>query len=86
MSDNTLPEQTEEQIRAVPVFLLQTYDTVRGNRLMQGQNANVYLCGIRNLLLVLGQNGFSRRELRNILARIAAQTGADIILDMDGTM
>ncbi len=53
---------------------------------MQGQNANVDLCGIRNLLLVLGQNGFSRRELRNILARIAAQTGADIILDMDGTM
>lgn len=53
---------------------------------MQGQNANVDLCGIRNLLLVLGQNGFSRRELRNILARIAAQTGADIILGMDGIM
>lgn len=53
---------------------------------MTKQNANVDLCGIRNLLLVLGRNGFSGRELRNILARIATQTGADIILDLDGTM
>ncbi len=43
------------------------------------RNANIDLCGIRNLLSVLEQSGFSRQELRRILARIAAQTGADII-------
>lgn len=50
---------------------------------MPERNANVDLCGIYNLLFVLEQNGFSRRELRNILARIAVQIGADIILDTD---
>lgn len=45
-------------------------------------NANIDLCGIRNLLAPLEDHGFSRQELRKVLARIAAQTGADIILDM----
>ena len=53
---------------------------------MPERNANVDLCGIRNLLSVLGQNGFSNRELRNILDRIAAQIGADIILNISGAM
>ena len=47
---------------------------------MAALNANVDLCGIRNLLLCLEQNGFSRQELNKVLARVAAQTGADIIL------
>ncbi len=46
-------------------------------------NANIDLCGIRNLLAPLEDHGFSRQELRKVLARIAAQTGADIILDME---
>lgn len=50
---------------------------------MPERNANVDLCGIRKLLSALAQNGFSKRELHNILDRIAAQTGADIILNMD---
>ena len=53
---------------------------------MPERNANVDLCGIRNLLFVLERNGFSRRELRKILSRIAGETGADIILDADWTM
>ena len=44
-------------------------------------NANIDYCGIRKLLSVLTQQGFSSSELRKIAAQIAAQTGADIIMD-----
>lgn len=53
---------------------------IQEEAIMAALNANVDLCGIRNLLLCLEQNGFSRQELNKVLARIAAQTGADIIL------
>ena len=47
---------------------------------MTGTNANIDFCGIKNLLSLLGPCGFSKGELQKIAARIAAQTGADIIL------
>lgn len=50
---------------------------------MPHRNVNVDLCGIRNLLTNLEQSGFSRNELNRILNRIAAQTGADIILTLE---
>ena len=43
------------------------------------KNVNIDLCGVRNLLLALEQNGFSKLELQKVLVRIAVQTGADII-------
>ena len=43
-------------------------------------NRNIDLCGIRNLLSQLEQHGFSKTELKKIMARITPQTGADIIL------
>ena len=42
-------------------------------------NANVDLCGIRNLLRLLEQHGFNETELKKIEARIAAQLGATIV-------
>ena len=47
---------------------------------MLGQNANIDYCGIRNLLSLLEQNGFSKAEVQKIAVRIKAQIGADIIL------
>ena len=42
---------------------------------------NIDLCGIAQLLRTLiEQKNTTEREARKILARIAAQTGADIIL------
>ena len=46
---------------------------------MSGTNANIDYCGIRKLLRLLEDQGFSKAELKKIAARIAAETGADII-------
>ncbi len=46
---------------------------------MPGTNANIDYCGIRNLLRLLEDQGFSKTELKKIAARIAADIGADII-------
>ena len=46
---------------------------------MSGTNANIDYCGIRNLLRLLEDQGFSKTELKKIAARIAADIGADII-------
>lgn len=44
------------------------------------RNPNVDFCGIKNLLRLLEQHGFSEAELKKIEARIAAQLGASIRL------
>lgn len=44
------------------------------------QNPDIDLCGMKQLLLALSSHGFSEAELRKIVARIAVQIGADIIL------
>ena len=46
---------------------------------MKEKNVNVDLCGIRNLLRTLSGQGFTEAELKKIAARIAQETGADII-------
>lgn len=46
---------------------------------MPGTNANIDYCGIRNLLRLLGGQGFTEAELKSIAARIAGEIGADII-------
>ena len=46
---------------------------------MKETNANIDLCGIRNLLRILSGQGFTEAELKKITARIAQETGADII-------
>lgn len=47
---------------------------------MLEMNRNIDLCGIKNLLSQLEQHGFSKVELKKIMARIVSRTGADIIL------
>lgn len=42
-------------------------------------NANVDLCGVRNLLRILLQHGFSEAELKKIEASVAVQLGATIV-------
>ena len=42
-------------------------------------NANVDFCGVRNLLRMLEQHGFSEAELKRIEARVAIQLGATIV-------
>ncbi len=42
-------------------------------------NANIDLCGIRNLLQLLSGHGFTEQELKKIAARIVKTTGADIV-------
>ena len=42
-------------------------------------NANIDLCGVRTLLQLLSGHGFSEQELKRIIARIAKNTGADIV-------
>ena len=43
--------------------------------------ANINLCGVAQLLRALiAQNKMTKNEARKILARVAAQTGADIII------
>ena len=44
-----------------------------------GQNANVDYCGIRNLLKVLAEHGFSEEELKKIEKRIAIKMGVSIV-------
>ncbi len=46
---------------------------------MNELNANVDYCGIRNLLRLLAGQGFTEAELKKIAARIAQESGADII-------
>lgn len=46
---------------------------------MDKSNANVDYCGIRNLLQLLIGQDFTEAELKKIAARIAQETGADII-------
>lgn len=46
---------------------------------MDQSNANVDYCGIRSLLRLLIGQGFTEAELKKIAARIAQETGADII-------
>lgn len=46
---------------------------------MKETDVNVDLCGIRNLLRILSTQGFTEAELKKIAARIAQETGADII-------
>ena len=46
---------------------------------MKQANANIDYCGIRNLLRLLSDQGFSEKELKRIADRIAQKTGADII-------
>ena len=43
-------------------------------------NANIDYCGVMKLLCVLEEHGFTKAELKKVAARVAAQTGADIIL------
>lgn len=43
--------------------------------------ANIDLCGIAQLLRILvAQSQTTEKEARKILSRIAAQTGADIVI------
>lgn len=44
------------------------------------KNVNIDFCGIMKLLQLLEQHGFTRDELDKISRRIAAQTGANILL------
>ena len=46
---------------------------------MSTKNANIDYCGIRNLLRLLLDQGFTEKELKRIADRIAQRTGADII-------
>lgn len=46
---------------------------------MTTSNANIDLCGIRNLLRLLSGHGFTEQELKKITARIVKTTGADIV-------
>ena len=47
---------------------------------MNQTQANIDFCGICNLLELLQHQGFSEKELRKISARIAARSGANIII------
>ncbi len=47
---------------------------------MVQSNTNIDFCGIKNLLLVLLEHGFTEQEIRKISARISANCGADIIV------
>lgn len=44
------------------------------------KNVNVDLCGIWALLRLLIGQGFTEADVKRITARIARETGADIIL------
>ena len=44
-----------------------------------GTSANVDYCGVRNLLEILKEYGFSEDELKRFASRIAVQIGADIV-------
>ena len=46
---------------------------------MSKANANIDYCGIRNLLRLLLDHGFTEKELKRIADRIAKKRGADII-------
>ena len=44
------------------------------------RNANIDFCGMRKLLHILEEHGFSENELKRIEARLAVQIGASIVL------
>lgn len=44
-----------------------------------GKSANVDYCGVRNLLEILKEYGFSEDELKKFASRVAEQIGADIV-------
>lgn len=44
-----------------------------------GKSANVDYCGVRNLLEILKEYGFTEDELKRFASRVAAQIGANII-------
>ena len=44
------------------------------------QDKNIDFCGILNLLSALKEAGFPKAELEQVAARIAAQTGATILI------
>ena len=46
---------------------------------MKPANANIDSCGIRNLLRLLSDQGFTEKELKRIADRIAQKTNTDII-------
>ena len=46
---------------------------------MSTKNANIDYCGVRNLLRLLLDHGFTEKELKRIADQIAQKTGADII-------
>ena len=46
---------------------------------MSKANANIDYCGVRNLLRLLLDHGFTEKELKRIAGRIAQKMGADII-------
>ena len=46
---------------------------------MSTTHANIDYCGIRNLLRLLLDHGFTEKGLKRIADRIAKKTGADII-------
>jgi hypothetical protein len=63
---------------AVLVFVVSRYK-IEEELSMNELNANVDYCGIRNLLRLLAGQGFTEAELKKIAARIAQESGADII-------
>ena len=44
-----------------------------------GKNANVDYCGVRNLLEILKEYGFTEEELKKFSRRVAEQLGANIV-------
>ena len=44
-----------------------------------GKNANVDYCGVRNLLEILKEYGFTEEELKKFSKRVAEQIGANIV-------
>lgn len=44
-----------------------------------GKNANVDYCGVRNLLEILKEHGFTEEELKKFSRRVAGQLGANIV-------
>lgn len=44
-----------------------------------GKNANVDYCGVRNLLEILKEYGFTEEELKKFASRVAEQIGANIV-------
>ena len=63
-------------LSAAPVFV----PSENGYKEKTMQDKNVDFCGILNLLAALKRAGFPKTELEQVAARIAAQTGATILI------